>query len=438
MSKLNTRALLFGGIGIFALIIVLIVTGVIPGLKKSGTPQISGNIVIWTVGEGDDLEKTAWTAMLKKFNAVYPKVQVTRRNFDSPDVYESAVLDGLASGNGPDVLMVLNHALPRYANKIVPAPETIFPLSRLRNDFPKIVEADFAPQGKIYGIPFSIDTMALIYNRSILDQSAVSPPESWEDFEIALQSLTKRDATGISFSGAAMGTAENVPYASDILSLLMLQSGVKMTNSEFTRSTFDSGQEGPRALEFYTQFANAGSSAYTWNASLPNALDSFGQEKVAMVFGYHETLKDLRAKNPFIDIGVSEMPSPERLITSGKKVNYPRYYAFAVSRQSKSPELAWQFILATVGNNEIAGSYMLTTKNPPALRSLLILNKDDANIGVFSRQALTSLSWAQIDNTLVEQLFSSVITSVNEGRETSEDALRRISDELSRAMQKKF
>jgi len=437
MPKLNTRTLLFGGIGLFALIIILVVARVIPGLKKSDTPPLSGTVVIWTVGEGDKDEKAAWEDILRDFKGTYPDVKVTRRDFDSPESYESSLLEGLATGEGPDVFMVLNHAAPRYANKISPAPEMLYPLSRLRSDFPKVVEQDFAPQGKIYGVPLSVDTLSLIYNRSALDQAAVSVPQSWEDFSSALQALTKSDASGISYSGAALGTAGNVPYAADTLSLLMLQSGTKMTNAEFTDATFDS-KEGAGALEFYTQFADAGSTAYTWNNSLPSALDSFSQEKVAMLLGYAETARLLREKSPFLDIGVAEAPQSAEQIARGKKVSYPRYYGFAVSRQSKSPDVAWQFLISSVASQESAGKYLITTKKPPALRALLVLNKDDAQIGAFARQALIAVSWPQVDNALVVRLFSTAITDVNEGRETPVAALKKAADEISRAMQKKF
>src|SRR3989344_1320524 len=112
MPKLNTRTLLFGGIGLFALIIILVVARVIPGLKKSDTPPLSGTVVIWTVGEGDKDEKAAWEDILRDFKGTYPDVKVTRRDFDSPESYESSLLEGLATGEGPDVFMVLNHAAP--------------------------------------------------------------------------------------------------------------------------------------------------------------------------------------------------------------------------------------------------------------------------------------------------------------------------------------
>ncbi len=437
MPKLNTKILLFGGIIAVALFVVLVVTGAIPGLKKSGAPPVSGSLVVWTVEETSEEERAAWDDIQKRFNVEYPNVKIERKNFDSPEEYENALLDGLASGEGPDIFMVLNHAVPRYANKITPAPETALPLSALGTRFPRTVEADFAPQGKIYGLPLSIDTLVLIYNRSLLDQAAVNPPQSWEEFEVALPRLTKSDVSGISFAGAALGTAGNIEYPADLLSLLMLQTGARMTDQNFTRATF-SDRNGQDALAFYTQFADSGSPVYTWNASLPNSLDLFIQEKVAMLFGYRETAETLKERNPFLDIGISEAPAPETLIAGNKRVSYPRYYGFSVSRQSENPGLAWTFVVRIAGNEDIAGSYMIKTKKPPALRSLLVLNKDDTSIGVFARQALIAVSWPQIDNRLVERLFSSAITRVVEGRATPATVLPEIAEEISRAMQKQF
>lgn len=437
MPKLNTKLLLFGGAGIFVLFIILVIAGVIPGLKKSSTPPVTGSLLVWTVGEGSSEEKIAWEDLIKKFNGSYPQVSVSLKNFDSFETYESALLDGLASGEGPDVFMVLNHAVPRYANKISPAPETLLPLSELKSRFPTIVERDFAPRGIIYGLPLSIDTLALIYNRNLLDQGAVNIPQSWEEFVTALSRLTVRDASGISFAGAALGTSENVQFPADILSLIMLQSGVKMTDESFTSAKFNE-EKGENALVFYTQFSDEKSSAYTWNASLPDSLDMFTQEKVAMLIGYQETLSVLKERNSFLSIGIAEVPNPSELIANNKKLSYPRYFGLSVSRQSKDPELAWKFVTRIAGNDDVAGSYMATTKKPPALRSLLVMNRDDATIGVFARQALVAVSWPQVDNKMVDRLFSSVITKVVEGRAAPMEALKEAADELSRAMKKQF
>ncbi len=438
MPKLNARVILFVGIGLFVLFVVLVLFGVVPGLKKSSTPPVSGSLLIWATEEGSQGERAAWEELINKFKSGYPAVTVAYKNFDSPTEYENALLEGLATGDGPDVFMVLNRAVPRYANKLFPAKSPLLSLPTVQNLFPKTVEADFAPKGTIYGLPLSIDTLALIYNRSLMDQAAVEVPKSWESFEETVPKLAKSGPSGISLAGAALGASKkNIANAPDILSLLMLQLGTEMVNPGFTSATFNSN-EGKRALAFYTQFVSPASSAYTWNESMPDALDLFSQEKVAMMVGYQTTLEELRERNRFLDVGVAEVPSPETQIQNNRRISYPRYYGLVVSRQSKNPDLAWQFVTFATTKESEAGAYMMSAKKPPALRSLLLTNKDDAQIGVFARQALTAVSWPQVDNRLVENLFSNLIERVNRGEVEPAQALEEAAGEITKAMQKKF
>jgi ABC-type glycerol-3-phosphate transport system substrate-binding protein len=437
MQKLDLRLVIFGSLGLFVIFIGLVIAGVVPGLKKSNeNTALKGSVVLWTVGEESREREVAWKNLLGAVSTEYPGIKVTRKNFRTLSEYESALQNSFGSGETPDVFMVENVALPRYANKIVPANTNILSLETLRNSFPKIVEQDFAPQGKIYGLPLSIDTLALIYNRSLIDQAAISVPKTWEEFQTAIPTLTKSDVQGIQTAGAAFGTSQtNIENAPDILSLLMLQTGVKMTDSGFVRATF-ANTEGEDALRFYTQFADRNSTSYTWNETMPNAFDFFAQEKVGMLLGYRRDIQTLQNKNSFLDIGVSEVPAPTTQVQNNRRASFARYFSFVVSRETENPDIAWIFVRALTTNENGVGAFLTITKEPPALRSLALLSKDDPTLGVFSRQALTATSWPQIDNRLVERTFSDVIRSVNENRKGITQALDEAQDLISQAMQK--
>lgn len=438
MKKLDLRLVIFGSIGIFVIFIGLVIAGAVPGLKKSNqNPVIKGYITLWTVGEEPREREVAWKNLLGMVNVQYPGINIERKNFRTLSEYESALQNSFGSGETPDVFMIENTTLPRYANKIVPAPSSVLSLETVRNTFPKIVEQDFAPQGKIYGLPISIDTLALIYNRSLIDQAAVSVPKTWEDFQSVVPLLTKTDTQGIQTAGAAFGTSQtNIENAPDILGLLMLQTGVKMTDAKFGRATF-ANEEGESALRFYTQFADRTSASYTWNETMPNADDFFAQEKVAMLLGYRHDIQTLTLKNSFLDIGVSEIPAPIAQVTANRRASFARYFGFVISRETKSPDIAWIFVKALTTNEAGVGAFLSVTKEPPALRSLALLSKDDPTLGVFSRQALTATSWPQIDNRLIERTFSDVIRAINENRKGITQALDEAQDTISQAMQKK-
>ena len=50
--------------------------------------------------------------------------------------------------------------------------------------------------GKRWGIPFSVDTVALFYNQDILDEAGLEVPTTWDDLLAAAEALIERDDDG--------------------------------------------------------------------------------------------------------------------------------------------------------------------------------------------------------------------------------------------------
>jgi len=92
---------------------------------------------------------------------------------------------------------------------------------------------------------------------------------------------------------------------------------------------------------------------------------------------------------------------------------------------------AWNFIVAITTNPQIAEVYLKASGEPPALNSLIAKYKDDPNLGVFVRQALTSFSWPQPDNAAVKAIFSDMISSVLSGQLNSKQALEQAQNQIN-------
>lgn len=423
-----------GGLVVLLLLFFLLLSScIIPGLKSCNvaTQKVAASLTMWGVGDTPDAYKGAIDA----FRANYPSVSVDYRSFTDESAYRSTLLNALAAGQGPDIFEIRNNEVAEQYHRVAPLPSSILPLVTVRNLFPRIVEEDFAPQGTVYALPLSIDTLALIYNRRFVDQAAVEVPKTWEDFKDIIPKLSAIDnAKRITQAAIAMGGSEkNVNHASDILSLLMLQSGTQMVANDFKSATFAS-EEGVNALAFYTQFANAASPYYTWNSSMPDSLDSFSTEHAAMIIDYASSIPLIRAKNAFIDIGIAPVPQP----TAGvdRPVAYGTYWGYTVSRQSKHQDIAWRFIVSLTTNASIANTYAQKTKKPPALSSLLksppYLN--DPELSVFARQALIARAWPEINAEKVTQIFSDMIDAVNANRVSPTQALGTAEDQITRLM----
>lgn len=432
MNLTKQQLAVAGVIGSIVLIMVLIATGVIPGLKRRpNDAAVTGTMNVWVVG--DPVE--AYQGPLSAYASLRPKVTVNIRSFEGIPEYEAAVIDALAAGAGPDVFMIRNSSLPKYLNKVVAAPATISPAA-VKGLFPGVVLQDFATGGALYGLPLSIDTLVLILNRDLLNQAGiVYVPATWESFKEAVPKLSKIDSTRrIVRAGAAIGTAVNIDVAPDLLSLLMIQTGTEMVNDQFTAATFAS-KNGEEAMAFYTQFSNPRTDVFTWSNALPSAIESFSRQTVAMVFGYAASIDLIRKRSPFVTLEVAPAPQPEEAVI---KVAYPRYWGYVVSRQSRSQDLAWEFISILTTDPSGARAYLDATQRPPALLSLINEHISDERFGVFARQALIARSWPQADPDATATIFSRAIDSVANGEESVTEALKSAQSQVTQLMSRRL
>lgn len=433
LSIPKKTVVVIGGIVVVGILfLVLLVSCVIPGLKSCtpGTQKITANLTMWGIGDTPDSYKD----IIANFAKSYPEVKVDYRSFSNDDEYHRAILEALAVGKGPDIFEIKNNELPEQYNKIAPLPSTVLPLVQVQRLFPRIVEESFAPQGTVYALPLSIDTLALIYNRRLIDQAAVTVPATWEDFKDIIPKLSLiTSGKKVTRAAIALGGSEsNVDHATDILNLLMFQSGTQMISSDFKSATFAT-PEGVNALSFYTQFTNAGSPYYTWNPSMPNSLDSFSAENTAMIIDYASAIPLIKSKNAFIDIGIAPVPQPKAGID--RPISYGNYWGYTVSKQSANQDIAWRFIVAMTTSETNANSYLQKTGKPAALSSLLkgsYLN--DPELSVFSRQALIARSWPEVNIARITQIFSDAIDSVNANQATPQKALSTAQDQITQLM----
>ena len=419
-------------IGLVVIIIAFIaITGI--GLQPTGGPSAQPvELTFWGVFDYSD----AYETIISDYQKTNKNVKITYRK-QTVGTYEKDLLNAMAAGRGPDIFMLHNTWLPKHADKIVSLPSELMSLKDFQNTFVDAAYDDFVEDGKIYGLPISVDTLALFYNKDIFNSAGLtSPPQTWENFVEASNQTVKTDNQGnILRAGAALGTARNVNRASDILMLLMLQSGVEMVDPETGEAAFDQSvvlegapyAAGQTALQFYTDFANPKKRAYTWNSLMPYSIDAFTEGRAAMMLNYSYQIPTIRAKSPQLNFGVSFAPQPAG---AAKKINFPNYWAYTVAAKSPNGATAWNF-LTFLTNREEATNYINKTQKPAARRDLINLQKTGAELGVFAEQALSAKNWRQVDNLAIENIFNDMIESVVLGRSTVSEALKTAADQVT-------
>ncbi len=421
----DSRRLVYVLGGAIALMVFITVIFVVSsfGSKQSSEAELE----VWGVFD----DTVTMDQALKDFEKANKGITVKYRMLPFAG-YEQALLNALAAGTGPDVFMIHHTWLPKHIDKIQPMPSGDAPLMTIRQFkelFVDVAAADLINDNKIYALPLYVDTLALYYNKDLFASAGITkPPGTWLEFMESVELLTKKDSSeNILTSAAAIGSAQNINRATDILMMLMLQSGVRMTNDSSSQASFaksvDGQPVGEVALTFYTDFTNPQKEVYTWNDTQDYSIDAFTAGKTAMMFNYSHQIPAVRSKAPRLNFAIAPAPQANGQASLTDRRTYANYWPLTVSLASDHPYEAWQFVhYMTAGPGTV--SYLNESNRPAARKDIIQQQKNDPDLGVFAEQALTARSWFQIDNQAIEAIFATMIENVNFGRQSIRDALK--------------
>jgi len=430
------------------LLALMVLTGfsctLVPQAKRKQVQPIVLNW--WRVADGPD----TMTDVMANFNKQYTHIRINYQQFRLEE-YEQALLQAWAEDRGTDIFSIPNTWVGKYKTFMLPMPpkltvsrrvltgtikkdykvvtETkIGPTIRdLKNNFVGAVADDVYLDSQTWALPMSFDTLALYYNRNLLNQAKiVEPPLTWDEFITDVKALTLIDPQGkIVQAGAAMGTASNVNYAADILSVLMLQNGTTMASAfgaTFNQASADDKDyfPGEAALRFYTDFAAPSKEVYTWNKDMPDSFSAFVQGKTAFYFGYAGDILKIKNSAPSLNFDVTKIP---QITGSLKQTDIANYYVETVAKKTKYPGEAWTFVLFASDPANVK-SFLDRAKRPTALRALIKDQLNNFDLAPFVNQVLISQSWYHGRNWVTaEQAMKNMIDDVANGVRTLKESI---------------
>lgn len=403
--------IIIGAIIVIVLLLASVFFGFLPGSRPAGPEPVT--LEFW--GLYDDL--SVWQTIFNDFKKENSSISINYIQMN-PETYERALLEALASGKSPDIIIFHSSWLPKHGNKVSPLPQTMMSLRDFQDSFPDIAVVDFISKNQIYALPVWIDALAMIYNKDLFNAAAIAtPPKTWDEFIKVVQKLSKKDKSGnLTKSGAAIGAANNINNSADILSLLMLQSGAKMISDDGHTATFDSSilaggsiySPGESALRFYTDFSSPKSNAYSWNDKLPNSFDAFASGQTAIIFDYAINVNRMKQKSPNLRFAAAPVP---QLKDAAKTINYGDFWGYSVPLASKNPETAWKF-LVFLTTHDINKRFSEATLRPAARRDVLAQQQSSPDFGVFAEAVLSATNWYRVDPIEIEKIFKEMINSV--------------------------
>lgn len=425
MSKFQLILMLV--FGAFILIAVMLFS-----FSKS-TSQATAQVVIWGSVTSHDFNELMTQAELssdKTINYVY-----VEKNLNT---FDTLLTEALSEGRGPDLILVPFENIWKNKTRLLPIQYKSISEGDFKNTFIEEGELFLTPEG-IYALPIIEDPMILYWNRDLFTKASIAKtPVYWDEIYDYAAKLTEKDAAGnLTKSAITLGESKNIPHSKDILSMLMLQAGTPITAyvGDTLRSQLNQNFNlpivpGEAALDFYTQFANPLKPFYSWNRSMKQASTAFAGGDVAMYLGYASELKEIKAKNPNLNIGIASVPQSR---VSGKAVTFGRLTGISIVRGTKNFNSALTAALK-IASKDVAQKLSNIASLPPARRDLLMEKPQDTSLAIFYTAALQSKGWLDPDHTRTSVIFTDMIDSVTSGRARVQEALSRASREVDDAI----
>ena len=157
-------------------------------------------VVIWSYYETMK-QKEGLDRLVEGFNN-RQKDYVARWEYQGPSSEFKKLLSiGVAEGNLPDVVIIDNPDMRKYVELGIfeDITETVKADYDLAEFYPEVISS-VQYDGRYYGVPFCCNNVGLVYNRDMFREAGIQPPQDWEQFIQAAETMTTQDRYGFTMS----------------------------------------------------------------------------------------------------------------------------------------------------------------------------------------------------------------------------------------------
>ncbi|HEX2926427.1 MAG TPA: ABC transporter substrate-binding protein [Ruminiclostridium sp.] len=251
-------------------------------------------ISLWYYWENKD-QQAILTGLCKKFNELQSEVEVKNDYYPFAE-FKKTLSIGLAASKLPDIVLIDNPDHAAYASMGLFAD-----ITQNIKDWPDKDQYFEGPwksctlDGKVYGIPFGSNDLALYYNEDMLSKAGVTPPVTWDDLKAAAKKLTGNGVTGLGISAPKTeeGTFQFIPW--------LLSAGGNPTKID--------SKEGIKAFTLISDMVRDGSiSKEVMNWVQSDVLKQFEAGKVAMMINGPWQVPTLKKEAPNLKWNVALIP----------------------------------------------------------------------------------------------------------------------------------
>ncbi|NRS51082.1 ABC transporter substrate-binding protein [Brevibacillus sp. HB2.2] len=314
---------------------VMVVTGCSSGGTETesvggqgGGQQVTLSMHSWRV---EDTE--GYKAIIKAFEADHPNIKIDFKPFKATE-YNTILNTALQSDSGPDILQLRPYApgiALAEAGHLEPL-DNVPGISTIPKD---VLAAATGKDGKVYGVPLSLNSTQFYYNKKIFEQNGLQAPKSWDELIATAKTLKEKGIVPISF-GAKEGWLLSLSHGviapasysgTDYLDKL-LKGESDLKSAEFLQSVQRMQELIPYFPENYV------------GLELNDMRTLFATEKAAMFINGSFELEGIKKLNPDLPLDFFPMPTDDgkQVLTTWVDGSY------AVSAKSKHKAEALKFM----------------------------------------------------------------------------------------------
>lgn len=396
--------------------------------NREGSMQI--NITMWGTLPAD-----SFSAFMNRYFSDKDLKYTVNYSAKNLATFDRELVEALASGVGPDAIILPQDLIVRYQDRIYPVPYTVFSELNFKQTYIQQGEL-FLNKNGVLALPFNIDPLVMYWNQDIFNNVSVTkPPTTWAEIADLVPKITKKDQAGnILTSTVALGEFRNITNAKSILSALLIQAGNPIVISDAEgnfESTLDNHfglntSPAVLSLQFYSSFANSARREYSWNRSLPNSFDAFASGDLAIYFGFASEYLKIKNKNPNLNFSVALLPQ----IKDAKVYStFGQMQGLAIMKNSKNPAGAFT-VLTALTSAEAVPFWKDLFNLPSARRDILGQIEQNAIKTIFNKSAIMSKGWLDPNAEQTSIIFQNMVESYTTGREVLESVINSASDRL--------
>ena len=262
-------------------------------------------ITVWSPSDEPAIEQW-WVDKIEEFNQSHEgEIHLQREAIVRADsyAYEDKINAAITSNDLPDILYVDGPNVSVYAANGITIPLDDFFPDEDWADFLASSKEQNTYDGKIYAVGATESSVALFYNRDMLEEADIRIPESkedawtWDEFYEAAKALTKGDVVG---TNIIMDKGEGLPY---VLEQFWISNGTDFVNEDGSSAEgYLNSAEGVEAAKFLNSLIEDG------YANIDPIQKEFHNGKAATMLGGSWEVATLEKDYPDLNWGVTYFP----------------------------------------------------------------------------------------------------------------------------------